>query len=168
MSTSKAPETGDDRLSPSMQNLLQKLLEQELKRPAQNTEAPHSNALLARLEGFDEVGYPVVVYHHQGVQHKHSARSTIELKREDAGRECLIHLCGDPDSPVIAGLIQPPLRETAPGNTAIIRTDEGIRLQSGDAYIELTAEGTVRIRGDYVESVAYGANRLKGASVKIN
>jgi hypothetical protein len=167
MSTSKAPESGDERLSPSMQNLLQKLLEQELKRPVRNA-VDDSNTLIGRLEGFDELGHPIVVFAYHGTTRTRTARSTVELKRKDAGRECLIHLCGDPDNPVIGGLIQPPLQEQTQSNTAIIHTDEGIRLQCGDAYIELTTEGTVRIRGDYVESVAYGANRLKGASVKIN
>jgi hypothetical protein len=167
MSTTKAPENGDDKLSPSMQSLLQRLLEQELKRPAQSSDAPNS-ALLGRLEGFDEAGYPMVSYEHQGVSCQQSARSTLELKREDAGRTCLIHLCEGTNTPVIAGLIQPPLQTSTENRTAIIRTDEGIRLQSGDAYIELTTEGTVRIRGDYVESVSYGTHRIEGGSVKIN
>jgi hypothetical protein len=168
MSNTKALENGDDTLSPSMQELLKKLLAKELKQPVRDEHQGQTNALIGLLEGFDPEGYPIVSFSHKGTQHNRSARSTVELKREDAGRDCLIHLCEDQHSPVIAGLIQPPLGETAPGDTAIIRTDEGIRLQSGDAYIELTTEGTVRIRGDYVESVAYGSNRLKGASVKIN
>jgi hypothetical protein len=167
MNAEKTVPATDEPLSESMQSLLQRLLEQELKRPAQSTEAPN-NAILGRLEGFDESGYPVVAYEHQGVSCQQSARSTLELKREDTGRTCLIHLCEGGSTPVIAGLIQPPLQTSTENSTAIIRTDEGIRLQSGDAYIELTTEGTVRIRGDYVESVSYGANRLKGASVKIN
>jgi hypothetical protein len=168
MSTTKTPNNGDDTLSPSMQSLLKKLLAQELKQPVRNEHEGQTNALIGRLEGFDPEGYPLIAFEHHGATCKRSARSTVALKREDAGQACLIHLCGDQDNPVIAGLIQPPLGETTPGETGIIRTDEGIRLQSGDAYIELTTEGTVRIRGDYVESVAYGANRLKGASVKIN
>lgn len=168
MTTRKAPENGNDILSPSMQNQLQKLLEQELKRPVSDKPGSSASALVARLQSFDEAGYPVVVFTQNEISYTRTARSTVELKREDEGRECLIHLCADPETPVISGLIQPPLRETAPSDTAIIRTDEGIRLQSGDAYIELTAEGSVRIRGDYVESVSYGANRLKGSSVKIN
>lgn len=166
--TSKAPDTGDEHPSPSMQNLLRKLLEQELKRPAGNVAQGGGNALIGRLEDFDESGYPIVVFEHHGTPCTRSARSTVELSREQLGRECLIQLCGGPETPVIAGLIQPPLREPAADEPAILRTDDSIRLQCGEAYIELTAEGTVRIRGDYVESVAYGANRLKGSSVKIN
>lgn len=168
MSTTKAPETDIDTLSPSMQSLLKKLLEQELRQPARHEQPGPENALIGQIAGFDREGYPIVAFTHQGNHYSCSGRSTVELKREDAGRACLIHLCGSQDSPVIAGLIQPPLQERTPGGTAIIRTEDGIRLQSGDAYIELTSEGTVRIRGDYVESVAYGANRIEGGSVKIN
>ncbi|MCU7850424.1 MAG: hypothetical protein KZQ89_21090, partial [Candidatus Thiodiazotropha sp. (ex Lucinoma kastoroae)] len=123
---------------------------------------------VGRLEGFGADGYPVVVFNHGGKAVRRTARSTVALSREHAGRECLIQLCGGPDTPVISGLIQPPLTDADTDETAIIRTDDRIRLQCGDAYIELTAEGTVRIRGDYVESVAYGANRIEGGSVKIN
>jgi hypothetical protein len=168
MSTDKTVPATDEHLSESMQSQLQKLLEQERKRPEVDKREGDSHAVTGRLEGFDPEGYPKVAFTHNGTRYTRTARSTVELKREDQGRECLIQLCGDPDKPVISGLIQPPLQESAPGDTAIIQTEEGIRLQSGDAYIELTAEGTVRIRGDYVESVSYGANRLKGASVKIN
>jgi hypothetical protein len=168
MSTTSTPENGNDTLSPSMQSLLKKLLEQELKQPVRNENGGHANALIGRLEGFDQKGYPIVTFTLQEAHHSRTARSIVELRHEDVGRTCLIHLCDDQDSPVISGLIQPPLQERAPGETAIIRTDEGIRLQSGDAYIELTNEGTVCIRGDYVESVAYGTHRIEGGSVKIN
>ncbi|MCU7817224.1 MAG: hypothetical protein KZQ81_19040 [Candidatus Thiodiazotropha sp. (ex Rostrolucina anterorostrata)] len=168
MTTHKAPEPGDDQLSPSRQSQLQKLLEQELKRPVSDKPGSNARALVGRLEGFGAEGYPVVVFNHDGKAVRRTARSAVALSREHAGRECLIQLCCDPDTPVISGLIQPPLSDSASDETAITCSDERIRLQCGDAYIELTAEGTVRIRGDYVESVAYGANRLKGSSVKIN
>ncbi|MEW8252417.1 MAG: DUF6484 domain-containing protein [Candidatus Thiodiazotropha sp.] len=153
-----------DPMSPSMQNLLRK----EMKRPSPDRRAPSSTAFVGCLDGFDKEGYPIVVFTHKGREYRKSARSTLKLTQAQVGLECLIQLCGDTDTPVISGLIQPPLTDANNETTAIIRSDDQIRLQCGDAYIELTIDGSVRIRGDYVESVAYGANRLKGSSVKIN
>ena len=118
MSTTKAPENEDDRLSPSMRSLLQRLLEQELKQPKPMTEALPANALIGRLVDFDETGYPIVVFEHHATAYTRNARTTIELRREDIGRECLIQLCGGPDAPVISGLIQPPLQASTENSTA--------------------------------------------------
>ncbi|MES9944567.1 MAG: DUF6484 domain-containing protein [Candidatus Thiodiazotropha sp.] len=169
MTSRKVQETTDDLLSPSMQGLLEKLLKQELNRPSPEEQGVASSALTGRLDGFDAEGYPIVIFIHAGAEYRQTARSTIELTLNHLGHECLIQLCGGPDTPVISGLIQPPLTEIdMHESSSTIRSDERILLQCGDAYIELTAEGTVRIRGDYVESVSYGTNRLKGSSVKIN
>jgi hypothetical protein len=151
-----------------MHSLLQKLLKQELKQPSQDKRGATSVALMGRLEGFDDEGYPIIAFIHQGNEYRQTARSTVNLTLEHRGRECLIQLCEGTDTPVVSGLIQPPLADADIDTTAIIRSDDLIRLQCGNAYIELTTDGSVRIRGDYVESVSYGTNRLKGSSVKIN
>ncbi len=115
MNADKPAPATDEALSESMQSLLQKLLEQELKQPQRNEhEGRTNNTLLGRLEGFDPEGYPIVAFAYQDTHQSRTARSIVALKREDIGRECLIQLCGGVETPVIAGLIQPPLQEGVP------------------------------------------------------
>lgn len=162
------PETGDNHLPQSTQNVLRKLLKQELKRPIREKQGTDSSTVIGLLEGFDREGWPIVTFIYEGKAYRQVARSTVELTLDNTGQNCLIQLCHGSDIPVVSGFIQPPLSEVRKEESKTICSDERIILQCGDAFLELDAEGTIRIHGNYVESVAYGTNRLKGSSVKIN
>ncbi len=164
----KAPETDDDLLPHSTQSMLRKLLKQELKRPIHEKQETNSTTLIGLFEGFDSEGWPIVTFIYDRKAFRQVARSTVELTHDHTGKNCLIQLCHGSGIPVVSGLIQPPLSEADKEKSAAICSDQRILLQCGDAFIELNAEGTIRIHGNYVESVAYGTNRLKGSSVKIN
>ena len=117
------------------------------------------------LIGFSAQGQAIVTYPNSQSAELY-ALSNVKLTLDDINRPVtLIFDQGDASKPIILGVIQEPALSESP---TVLNNDQGITLQCGDAYIELTPEGTVRIRGDYVENVAYGTNRLKGSSVKIN
>ena len=51
--------------------------------------------------------------------------------------------------------------------TALIEASQGMRLQSGGTFIEITPQGIV-MQGPQIESTATGAHEIKGQPVKIN
>jgi uncharacterized protein involved in type VI secretion and phage assembly len=111
----------------------------------------------------------------------------------DIGKEvALLFENGDPQKPLLVGLIQNPLDtaqrlQPSPQKQAEIETDEqdnpyleldGERielkakqqmiLKCGRASITLTKAGKILIRGTYLLNRSSGANRIKGGSVQIN
>lgn len=57
---------------------------------------------------------------------------------------------------------------TVNGREIVLRADDRLVLQCGDACITLTKEGALTIRGRRVETRARGANRIRGGTVEIN
>jgi hypothetical protein len=113
------------------------------------------------------------------------ARSTVSLRGPDIGREAiLVFENGDPQQPIVLGLIQRPGGATPPagaaaerkgrmeievdGEKVILSAEKEIVLRCGQASITLTRAGKVLIRGEYVLSRSSGVNRIKGAAVHIN
>lgn len=104
-----------------------------------------------------------------------AARSVTSLGPGDVGRRAaLMFEAGDPLAPIVMGLIHEsgaqPSEETADSvpDRLVIEARSEIELRCGDSSILLTRDGKVRIRGKEVLSRASGANRVKGASVRIN
>jgi len=113
------------------------------------------------------------------------ARSAVSFCGPDIGREAiLVFENGDPQQPIVLGLIQPPGTATPLAHTPVHRdakmdievdgervtlsAEKEIVLRCGQASITLTRAGKVLIRGEYVLSRSSGVNRIKGAAVQIN
>ncbi|MDY0743285.1 DUF6484 domain-containing protein [Paucibacter sp. R3-3] len=149
-------------------------------------EAPRPPALgapggvmVARLQGFDPLGQPLLdelpLLPNQAVE----ARSTVRLSRNMVGR--LVVVCfenADPRRPIVLGVVEPhplhqtlaaaPLQTRVDGERHVIEADREIVLRCGDASITLTHAGKVLIQGTYILSRSKGYNKIKGAAIDIN
>lgn len=125
-----------------------------------------------------------------------AARTTVPLSADAIERAIeggqgalLVFENGDPQLPIVLGLIQPPgespLRAlldsahakapvAAPrearldGERVVLEAAREVVLKCGEASLTLRRDGKVLIRGAYVETHSKGVNRIKGGSVKIN
>ncbi len=122
-----------------------------------------------------------------------AARATVAVGRDDIGAQvALMFEAGDPDRPIVMGLIVDPsapdpaaaeipvltgtgaqratvtVDDGPPQDFRLIEGKEMIVLKCGRASITLTKEGKVLIRGAYVSSRSSGVNRIKGGSVQLN
>ncbi len=137
------------------------------------------------LAGFNDDGGPIVNFEGTLTALQRTARSTISLDVESVGREvALMFEDGDPDRPLVIGLIQHPklpqadrqqqtltLGEAAvvvDGKRTVIKAEDEIEFRCGQSSIILTKAGKVIIRGAYLLSRSSGVNRIKGGSVQIN
>lgn len=116
------------------------------------------------------------------------ALSTATVAAEHLGREAaLAFIAGDPQRPVILGLIMrpappapslqdepgaeagaPALDARLDGERLVLTAGREIELRCGKASLILTRAGKVLIRGAYLLSRSSGVNHIKGGSVQIN
>jgi hypothetical protein len=98
----------------------------------------------------------------------------VILGKEKIGREiALMFEKGDPQKPIIMGLIhQPedlqPVVAEVDGERKTLMAKKEIVLRCGKASITLTRAGKVIIRGTYLLNRSSGVNKIKGGSVQIN
>lgn len=116
-----------------------------------------------------------------------SGVSRSELaKPENRGRDVLLLFeVGDPNRPIIIGLMEDPLdrlvsMEVAPkpadmpkevvvdGKRVTIEAEEEVVLKCGAGSITLRKDGKIIIKGTHLLSRSSGPNRIKGGSVNIN
>jgi hypothetical protein len=109
-----------------------------------------------------------------------AARTIVDCRNRPSGAELLLAFVqADPLRPVITGLIQTntevsptpgsqDLRVTLDDERLLLRGDQEVRLECGQASVTLTRDGRVVIRGAQVVSQASGVNRIRGGSVQIN
>jgi hypothetical protein len=114
-----------------------------------------------------EDGYPLIHWENCLSREPIKALSQIKVTDWDLDKECTIAFVnGDLSKPVVMGLLyNPDMENEAP---IVIQSDDAIILQSGASRIELHANGRINIQGLHINSQAYGPNKIKGASVKIN
>lgn len=94
------------------------------------------------------------------------AQSLVAVQVDDIGQRCaLMFEEGDPTKPLIIGLLWEP--DKTPTDERI-ETTASLTLKCGQASLVLEADGTVRLKGLTITTQAYGANRIKGGSVRIN
>ncbi|HEX5271690.1 MAG TPA: DUF6484 domain-containing protein [Gemmataceae bacterium] len=139
------------------------------------------------LEGFGGHGAPLVDFPGNRAGRALPALATVALRATDVGREvALLFAEGDPQRPVLLGLLQHPAGgagrdDSAKGGSSrlplevqvdhertVLRAEKEIVLRCGKASITLTAAGKIIIRGAYLLSRSSGVNRIKGGSVQIN
>lgn len=136
---------------------------------------------IATLTGFDEQGHPQVQWLEN--QYPIAAITQVGINSEDIGKQCSIaFIGGDSARPLIMGLLvspTPPQEETPQtlqlsgldidsDSALVLRSDEAIILETGKSRIELYPNGYINLQGVHINSQAYGPNRIKGGSVKLN
>ena len=123
-----------------------------------------------------EDGYPMV--HWAGCPSTQAIRALMQIRigKEHINKTCtLAFVDGDLTQPIVMGILytpnenndtQSPLEDTS--QPLVLKSDEFISLEAGQSKIQLHANGLINIQGMSINSQAYGPNKLKGASVKIN
>lgn len=108
------------------------------------------------------------------------AISTEKISSKDRGREVALSFVeGNPQQPVILGLIENPAkaRDTGleenvdvvvDGRRLTLTAGKEIILKCGKASITLTKAGKIIVKGAYLSNHSTGVNRIKGGSVQIN
>ena len=137
--------------------------------------------LVGKLTGLAPSGLPLVDFAGNLEPGPLPARHTCAISAPDTGREVvLVFENHDLRRPIILGLLQPVLAETAeahllpPVNASLdgkqmtLTAENEIVLRCGKASITLTRAGKVLINGEYLLSRSNGVNRIKGGSVQIN
>ena len=164
--------------------------------PSVSTIAP-GEIIIGTLVEIDKQGQALVDYHENPFRHPLISVSTLGVTKKHIGRQvALLFANGDPQRPVIMGLIHSPLQamldayEFAPAQEEVERTQdptpaivedvtidgkrivlegqEEIVLKCGEASITLTKAGKILIRGKYLLNRSTGVNRIMGGSVQVN
>lgn len=110
-------------------------------------------------------------------------KATVEQAVREQQKAVLIFEEGDPQRPIVTGLLQPLSLPEAkiqlPGKPTEVRVDgdtkrlafeaaDEIVLRCGKASLTLRNNGAVSLKGAYVLSHSSGVNRIRGGSVQIN
>ena len=98
-----------------------------------------------------------------------TALCASNARLEAGGAVVLAYVDGDPNRPIVIGLLQPPQTSMA-GMAQELVLDAGrkIALRCGKASLVLTSAGKILLRGTHLLSHSCGVNRIKGGSVQIN
>ena len=147
--------------------------------------APHAGrrhgAATGTLMGFTNAGDAVI----RVATHGKSlvARSTATLTMRDVGHDvALVFEDGDPDRPIVLGVLQTVARvpERNVNSTSLpfeleidrekieLRAKQEIVLRCGSASVTLKRDGRIIVRGTDILSRSTGLNRIKGGVVQIN
>jgi len=160
-----------------------------------STVAP-GEIIIGTLSGINDDGQPLVQYHNGVPSKTFAALTTQALTNKQIGRQvALLFANGDPESPVIMGLIHSPLQDMletfgnsnnsqkeeielhaehkiddvqVDGERIVLKGKKEIVLKCGEASITLTRSGKVLIRGKYLLNRSSGVNRIMGGSVQVN
>lgn len=143
--------------------------------------------LIGKITGFSSAGGVLVDFPGYGFNCPVPARSTVAFGKKEVGRDvALMFEAGDPQKPIIMGLIQhpgrylseeqvrtatkkdDPVEVSVDGERVTLSAKKEIVLRCGKASITLTRAGKVLIRGAYLLNRSSGVNRIKGGSVQIN
>jgi hypothetical protein len=162
-------------------NLIQQSTSSEKE---QSPSAPKiEGVVIGALTGFKDSGEPLVDFPANASEKPLLARTTASLSKNEIGREvALLFEGGNPDKPLVVGLIERPevpesIEEEKPGSPVeivqdgerfVFNAEKEIVLRCGEASITLTSAGKILLRGAYILNRSSGANRIKGGSVQIN
>jgi len=143
--------------------------------------------IIGTLTGLKNSGEPLVDFPSNPFEGYLPALTTVAVEEKEISRKvALVFEGGDPQKPVIVGLIQSPERRTPPekenllfrtknplevevdGHRVVFTAEKEIVLRCGEASITLTRAGKVLIRGTYLLSRSSGVNRIKGGSIQLN
>jgi len=145
-----------------------------------------NSAVSGSLIGFLADGSPLVDFPANPAMTPLSARSFVTLNRSDVGSDIVLLFDeGDVHKPLVIAVA--PIRQDAgsdpmsvsecsgdkkeiefDGTTMVVTASESITLRCGAASLTLMADGTILIRGSYLQSRSSGVNRILGGTVQIN
>lgn len=153
--------------------------------------------ILGTIADLDDQGQVLVDFHGNTQGRLLEAVSTVSISHRHKGRQVAILFAnGEPDKPVIIGLVHSPLQEmletfevtpmngsapapeaqqdskledvTVDGKRIVFEGKDEIVLKCGEASITLTRAGKILIRGKYLLNRSTGVNRIMGGSVQVN
>jgi len=153
--------------------------------------------VIGQIAGIDAQGQPLVDYAGNPVGQPIVAMSTVSITSGHVGRSAaLLFAKGDPQSPVVMGMIHSPLHDlivsydakgqelqeggqqavtklradevTVDGRRVVLEGKEEVVIKCGEASITLTKAGKILIRGNYLLNCSTGVNRILGGSVQVN
>ena len=153
--------------------------------------------IIGTISSIDAKGQPLVDYAENTSDHPLVAISTLGITTGHVGRNvALLFAKGDPQAPVIMGLIHSPLHDlivsydttkqketseepassealevdtvTVDGKRVVLEGKEEVVIKCGAASITLTKSGKILIRGNYLLNRSTGVNRILGGSVQVN
>lgn len=162
--------------------------------PSADSSIAPREIVLGSVTGIDSKGQPLVDFPDNPTGCPLIAISTLGLTPQHIGRQvALLFAKGNPQSPVIMGIIHSPLQDilacyevsvpndteipestqrtqdvVVDGSRIVIEGREEVVLKCGDASITLTKSGKIVIRGKYLVNRSSGVNRIMGGSVQIN
>jgi hypothetical protein len=166
-----------------------------LARPA--ADISPGEIIIGVITDINAEGKPMVDFNDNPSNQPLAALATVAVHRQHIHRQvALLFANGNPQSPVIMGLIHNPLdallenhpaentvsepadttalateseqEVTVDGRRVIIEGKEEVVLKCGDSSITLTRAGKILIRGKYLLSRSSGVNRIMGGSVQVN
>ena len=169
---------------------------QHAEQPSLAAIAP-GEVVLGTVVDIDSHGQCLVDYHANPHATPLIAVTTQAVSKKHIGRQvALLFANGDPQQPVIMGLIHSPLQDmleafevtptqsetrqdaqkikpavddvTIDGKRIVLEGQEEIVLKCGEASITLTKAGKILIRGKYILNRSTGVNRIMGGSVQVN
>lgn len=138
------------------------------------------DALVGTLVEATDGADPTVLFTDTGgTQQRRAAAATVAVTPGDAGRPViLMFLRGDPDCPVITGLLQPspsapptparPGKLEIAGRELVLTGDAALTLRCGKSSITLTRDGKIVLRGKNLISRASAVNRIRGGMIELN
>jgi hypothetical protein len=153
--------------------------------------------IIGTVVELDGEGRVLVDYHGNPLAEPLVAVSTLGITKKHIDRQvALLFANGNPQQPVIMGLIHNPLQEMLDafevtpsqpdssdderadaavvddvmidGKRIVLEGREEIVLKCGEASITLTKAGKILIRGKYLLNRSTGVNRIMGGSVQVN
>jgi len=152
-----------------------------------------NGVVIGMLSGLNTQGLPLVIFPGNPGEMPVTAKTMATCTPHDIGKEvALLFENGDPQKPLLVGLIQNPTDTTESlqasqqeqaeietndqdnpyleldGERIELKAKQEITLKCGRASITLTKAGKILIRGTYLLNRSSGANRIKGGSVQIN
>ncbi len=99
-------------------------------------------------------------------KHLVSALASTPIFDSDIGKQCVITFIEqDLSKPLVTGLIYEPNQTPKHLN---LKAEKKLTLECGNSRISLDEFGRVSISGESISSRSYGANRIKGGSIKLN
>ena len=154
---------------------------------------PQNELVIGLISSINHTGQPVVSYVCDGTHYEKEAMITSVVTASYVDREAaLMFVNGNPDSPIIVGVLKKPLDQaietfqlqnhepeenteadsqdewSVDGKRVVISGKEEVVLKCGASSITLTKSGKILIRGKYLVSRSSGVNKILGGSVQVN